>query len=88
MIDLFGGEYHGACGPCGTISQRRKGKKEIEEQKVKPPIPIRAIDALIEDEEQNAKQKKRTKRKKQGTGPQPSYPGSSGRLLRPAVIIR
>ena len=44
-----------------------KKRKGIEAQMVKPPTPSRAIDAII-DVEQNGKQK-RTKRKKQGVGP-------------------
>ena len=43
-----------------------------------------AIDALIGEEEQNGKQE-RTKRKKQGAGSQPRYPGPFRRLLRRAV---
>ena len=49
--------------------RRAKKRKGIELQKVKPPTPSRVIDALIGDEEQNRKQKK------EGAGPQPSYPG-------------
>ena len=45
--------------------RRAKEKKVVEAQKVKPPTPSRAIDALIGD----AEQKKRTKRRKQGAGP-------------------
>ena len=48
--------------------ERRKIK--IEAQRKKPPIPTRAIDALIGDKEQNGKHKKEKerKRKKQGAG--------------------
>ena len=67
---------------------RRERKESDRGQKAKPPTPTQAIDALIGDEEQNGKQKKVKKRKKQGTGPQPSYPGPFGRLLRRAGIIR
>ena len=49
---------------------------------MKPPTSSWAIDALIEDEKQNGKQKK--EKKKQGVGPQPNY---SGCFLRPACII-
>ena len=48
---------------------------------MKYPTPSQAIDALIGEEEQNGKQK-RAKRKKQGAGPQPSYPGPFIHLLR------
>ena len=44
-----------------------------------------ATDALIEEEEQNRKPK-RTKRKKQGAGLQPSYLGPFSLLLRRAEI--
>ena len=64
--------------------QVRRGKKRkgIAAERGKHPTPSRAIDALIGDEEQNGKQKK-TKGKKQGVGPQPSYPGPFGYLLQP-----
>ena len=51
--------------------RRVKKKEGIEAQRVKHPTQARVTDALIEDEEQNEEQK-RTKRKKQGTGPQPA----------------
>ena len=54
--------------------RRWKKRKEIEAQRVKHPTPCQAIDALKEDEDQKGKWKK-TKRKKQGAVPQPSYPG-------------
>ena len=38
---------------------------------MKPPTPLRTTDELIDDEEQNEKQK-RTKRQKQGEGPNPA----------------
>ena len=38
--------------------RRVKKRKEIEVQRVKPPTSSRAIKALIEDEEQNGKEKK------------------------------
>ena len=58
----------------------KTGQRLIEAQRVKLPTPSQATDALIGDEEQNGKQK-RTKRKKQGTGSQPSYPGPFSCLL-------
>ena len=64
-----------------------KKRKGIEAQRMKHPTPSRAIDAIIGDEEQNGKQK-RPKRKKQGTGPQPNYPGLFSRLLHRAGIIK
>ena len=67
--------------------RRAKKRKGIEARRVKRPTPSRVIDALIGDEEQNRKQK-RTKGKKQGAGPQPSYPGPLRRFLRHAEIIR
>ena len=62
-------------------AKRGKNRKGIEAHRVKHPIPSQVIDALTGDEEQNGKQKK-TKRKKQGASPQPSYPGPFNRLLR------
>ena len=47
----------------GKKRGRTKKGKGIEAQRVEPPTPSRAIDALIGDEEQNGKQK-RTKREK------------------------
>ena len=47
---------------------------------MKPSTPARATDALRMEKEQ--------KRKEQGVGPQPGYPGPFGRLLRPTWIIR
>ena len=44
--------------------RRVKKRKGVEAQRVKPPTPPWAIDALAGDEEQKGKQK-RTKRKKQ-----------------------
>ena len=77
----------------GVGAQQRQGKREegktiervnerkgIEALRTKHPTTSRAIDALIEEEEQNVKQK-RTKGKEQGPVPQPSYPGLFGRLL-------
>ena len=49
---------------------RRKGKT----LKAKSPTSAWAIDVLIGDEEQNGKPEI-TKRKNQGAGHQPSYPG-------------
>ena len=66
--------------------RRRKKRKRIEAQSVKPSAPSQATDAHIGDEEQRGNQKK-NKRKKQGSGPQSSYTGSFGGLLRPAWII-
>ena len=62
-----------------------KKKKGIKAQRAKPPtLPhTLAIDALIRDEEQNGRQKK-----KKGAKPQPNYPGPFGRLPLPAGIIR
>ena len=42
--------------------RRAKEKKGVEAQEVKPPTQTRATEALIGDEEQNEKQKKRTKK--------------------------
>ena len=67
--------------------RRVKERKGIDALRVKHPTPSRAIDALTGEEEQNGKQK-RTKRKKQGAGPQPSYPGPFSRLLLRAGIVR
>ena len=39
--------------------RRVKKKRGIKAQRMKPPTPTQAIDALIRDEEQNEKQKKR-----------------------------
>ena len=55
-------------------SGREKKRKRIEVWRVKHPTQSQAIDALRGDEEQNGKEK-RIKRKKQGAGPPPSYPG-------------
>ena len=57
--------------------RRAKREKGSKGRRGKPPTPTRARDALIGDEEHNGKQKK------QGDGPQPSYPGPFGHLLRP-----
>ena len=54
--------------------RREKKRKGIEAQTVKHSTPSLPTDALIGNEEQNEKQK-RTKRKKQEVGPEPSYPG-------------
>ena len=67
--------------------RRLKKRKGIEALRVRHQTPSRATDALIGDEEKNGKQK-RTKRKKQGAGPQPSNPGPFSRLLQRAGIIR
>ena len=64
-------------------ARRVKKRKGIEAQRVKHPTLSHATDALTGDEEQNGKQK-RTKRKKQGAGPQLSYPGPFSCLLRRA----
>ena len=56
----------------GLIHINAKESKGIEAQRVKPTTPSWVIKALIGDEEPNGKQK-RTKRKKQGAGLQPSY---------------
>ena len=66
---------------------RMKKRNGIVAQRVKHPTPSRVADALTEDEEQNGK-KKRTKRKKQGASPRPSYLEPFNRLLRRARIIR
>ena len=70
-----------------NLVRRGKKRKGIEAQIMKHPTLSRSTDALIGDEDQNGNQK-RTKRKKQGAGPQPSYPGPFSRLLRRAEIIR
>ena len=69
------------------MNEKGKKRKGIEAQRVKHTAPFQATDALTGDEEQNGKQK-RTKGKKQGVVPQPSYPGLFSRLLRRAGIIR
>ena len=51
-------------------ARRAKKKIGIEAERAKPLTPTRAIGAFIGEEK-----KKRTKRGKQGAGPQPSYPG-------------
>ena len=65
--------------------RRVKTRKEIEAQRVKPQTLSWTNDVLIGDEEQNGKQK-RIKRKKQGAGPQPSYPGSFSHLRCTGII--
>ena len=72
------------------INAKEKDMKDREgiETEAKSPTPIQAIEELIGDEEQNENQKKKEEKMKQGTGPQPSYPGPFGRLLRSAGIIR
>ena len=62
-------------------------RKGMEAQRVKDPTPSRAVDELIEEEEQKGKQKI-TKRKSQGAGPKPRYPGPFGHLLCPVWIRR
>ena len=52
--------------------RRAKKKKGIKAQRVKPPTLTWGIDALIRDEKQNIKLKKKNKK---GASPQPSYPG-------------
>ena len=47
---------------------------------MKPSTPSQSLDALIGEEER--------KKEKQGASPQPSYPRTLGRLLRPAWIIQ
>ena len=48
--------------------RRAKEKKGVEAQKVKPPTPILAIDALIGDEEQNENRKKNKKKERVAPG--------------------
>ena len=67
--------------------EKSEERKAISVQRLKQPIPSRADGALIGDEEQNEKQK-RIKRKKQGEGSQPRYPGPFSHLLQHAEIIR
>ena len=62
-------------------------KKLIEAQRVKHPTTSRATDALIGDEEQKGI-RKIIERKKQGVGPQLSYPRPSSCLLRHTGILR
>ena len=50
-------------------ARRAKKRKGIEAQRVKLPTPSREIDALIGDDGQ------KERKKKQGAGPQSSYPG-------------
>ena len=61
-------------------SEKREEKERIKVHRVKHPTPSRATDALTGNEEQKGKQK-RTKRKKQGAGPQLSYSGPFSHLL-------
>ena len=63
-----------------------RAQKGIEAQRVKPPTPSRATDALIGKKQQNGKQKNRKKNREQD--PQASYPEPFSSLLRPAWIIR
>ena len=56
--------------------RRAKKMKRVERQKVKPPTPTRATDALIRDEKQLENQKREKERNREG-----SYPGTCGRLL-------
>ena len=67
-------------------ARRGKKRKGIEAYSVKYLTPSQAVDVHTGDEEQNGKQK-RTKRKKQGVGPQPSYPGPFSLLLRRSGVI-
>ena len=71
----------------GKTSEKSEEKERDRGTEGEIPKPIRATDALIREEEQNGKQK-RTKRKKQGPGLQPSYSGQFSRLLRRAGVIR
>ena len=66
-------------------AKKAKKRKGIEAERVKPLNRIQAIDALIEGEERNGKQKKAEK--ETGNGPHPSYSGPFGHLFRPAWII-
>ena len=69
--------------------RRMKKKKGAEVQKVKPPTPTLAIDALIGDEEQNENRKKEQKETGSASPPpQLSYPRPFSLLLRRAGIIR
>ena len=78
-------------GQCASTPRKEKRKvkkrKEMEAQRVNHPTPYRATDALTGDKEQNGKLE-RTKRKKQGAGPHPSYPGSFSSLQQRAGIIQ
>ena len=44
----------------------KKKEKGGKGQRIKPPTPTRAVDALIGDEEQNGKQKKGVKERNRG----------------------
>ena len=59
----------------GKTSEKREEKKGVKAQKVETPTQSRVTDALIGNEEQNGKQKKK------GASPQPRYPGPFGHLL-------
>ena len=62
---------------------QKKKKKDIEVKRVKNLTTTWVMDALIGDEEQAGKMKR-----KQRMGTQPCYPGPFGRLLRPTWIIQ
>ena len=64
----------------------KRAKTENIELGGKSYTPTLTIDALKERKNRRVK-KVRTKRKKQGAGFHPSYPGPFGLLLRPARII-
>ena len=66
--------------------RRSKKRKGIEAERPKLPTPSWEIDALIGQEEQNGKGKR--KKKKQGAVPQLSYPEPISHLLRCAGTIR
>ena len=61
---------------------RAKKRKGVEAQRAKPLTPTQANNAHMGDEEQDGNRKK-TKTKKRGAGPQPGYPGPFGYLLHP-----
>ena len=62
--------------------EKNKGKESRHTGWIPPPNTSREIDEFVADEERDGKQKK------QGVGPQLSYPGPFGLVLRPAWTIR
>ena len=61
----------------------RDNEEKRDQSSVKPLTPIRAIDALIEDEEQMW-----TKKQRNGVGLQSRYPGPQGLYGEPIEVKR
>ena len=67
-------DRHASCQGKKSEKREEKERKGMEAHRVKHLTPFQSIDALTGDEEESNGKQKRTKRKKQGAGPQPSYP--------------